>query len=91
MGVAARRCEQAIDATTGMVMSEEAGRVYDQTRPVMKRLCLEKGMQVVQLPAEERQKLEALTQPLREEWVAEMASRDLPGRAVLQSSLQLIE
>ncbi len=83
--------KQAIDATTGMVMSEEAGRVYDQTRPVMKRLCLEKGMQVVQLPAEERQKLEALTQPLREEWVAEMASRDLPGRAVLQSSLHLIE
>lgn len=83
--------KRAIDATTGIVMSEKAGRVYDQTRPVMKKLCLEKGMQVIQLPAEEKRKLEALTQPLREEWVADMAARKLPGRAVLQSSLELID
>ena len=80
----------AIDATTGMVMSEEAGRVYDQTRPVMKKLCLEKGMQAIELPASEKEKLEALTEPLREEWVAEMEARQLPGKAVLQTALELI-
>lgn len=83
--------KQAIDQTTGMAMSEKAGRVYDETRPVMKALCLKKGMQVIQLPPEEKQKLEALTLPLRDEWVEEMESRNLPGREVLQSSLELIE
>lgn len=83
--------QQAIDQTTGMAMSEKAGRVYDETRPVMKKLCLKKGMQVIKLPPEETRKLKNLTMPLRKKWVEEMASRNLPGRDVLQSSLELIE
>ena len=38
----------------------------------------------------EKKKLEALTIPLRDEWIKEMESRNLPGKAVLDAALQFI-
>lgn len=82
--------KQIIDETTGLAMSTEAGRVFDVTNEPMKNLCLQKGMQVIQLDPAEKQKLEQLTIPLREEWVAEMNAKNLPGQAVLEAALQNI-
>jgi TRAP-type C4-dicarboxylate transport system substrate-binding protein len=82
--------KKVIDETTGIVMSREAGRVYDTMRPIYKEHCLEKGMQTIQLSLEDTKKLEALTMPLREEWVKEMDERGLPGKAVLESAIEFI-
>ncbi len=82
--------KQVIDQTTGLVLSREAGRVYDGLIPVMKERCLEKGMQAIQLSPEDTERLKALTIPLREEWVKEIEQKRLPGKAVLDSAIKLI-
>jgi TRAP-type C4-dicarboxylate transport system substrate-binding protein len=82
--------KKVIDETTGMAMSVEAGKVYDTVRPIMKNLCLKKGMQAIELPAAEKRKLEALTIPLRNEWIKDMASRGLPGAEVLDAAIEFL-
>lgn len=80
--------KKIIDETTGMAMSVEAGKVYDQTNEPMKQLCKKKGMQSLQLPPEEEQKLENITLPLREKWVKNMKAKGLPGQAVLDATIK---
>ena len=82
--------KKVIDETTGLILSREVGRVYDSMRPVYKERCLEKGMQVVQLPPEDMEKLKALTMPIREEWVKDMEKKRLPGKAVLDAAIKFI-
>ena len=82
--------KKIIDDTTGMTMSEEAGRIYDDTNEPMKNLCLKKGMEVITLDPAEKKKLEELTIPLRNEWIEEMNAKGLPGKAVLDAALQYI-
>ncbi len=82
--------KKIIDQTTGLVMSRDAGKVYDEMRPVEKEQCLEKGMQTIQLPSEDVKKLKALTMPLREEWVEEMNNKNLPGKAILDAAIRHI-
>jgi len=79
--------KKAIDQTTGMVMSTEAGKVYDDTNGPMRDLCVKKGMQVLQLPLEEKKKLEALSMPIRTKWVEEMQSKGFPAQAILDSAV----
>jgi TRAP-type C4-dicarboxylate transport system substrate-binding protein len=82
--------KKIIDQTTGIVMSRDAGRAYDEMRLVEKEQCLEKGMQIIQLPPEDIEKLKALTMPLREEWIEEMDNKKLPGKAILESAIRYI-
>jgi len=82
--------KKVIDQTTGLVLSREAGRVYDTMRPVYKERCLEKGMQTVQLSSEDAEKLKALTMPIREEWIKEMEKKRLPGKAILDAAIKFI-
>ena len=79
--------KKAIDETTGMVMSENAGKVFDETNIPMKNLCVKKGMQVLQLPLEEKKKLEALAKPIRSQWVVDMQSKGLPGQVLLDAAI----
>ena len=76
----------AIDQTTGMVMSNEAGKVYDATNVPMRNLCVKKGMQVLELPLAEKKKLEELSQPIRHKWVEEMSAKGFPAQAILDSA-----
>jgi len=71
-------------------MSEEAGKVYDQTDEPMKQLCIKKGMQSFELPSEEENKLENITLPLRGKWVKDMEAKGLPGQAVLDAAIKYI-
>jgi TRAP-type C4-dicarboxylate transport system substrate-binding protein len=83
--------KKVIDDTSGMILSEQAGRVYDEVRPFMKEQCLKKGMELVSLEPAEKEKLEALTLPLRNEWIKDMESKGLPGNSVLDAALQFLD
>jgi TRAP-type C4-dicarboxylate transport system substrate-binding protein len=83
--------KKVIDQTTGLVLSREAGGVYDSMRPVYKERCLEKGMQTIQLPPEDIEKLKSLTMPIREEWIKDMEKKRLPGKAVLDAAIKFID
>jgi TRAP-type C4-dicarboxylate transport system substrate-binding protein len=80
--------KKVFEETTGMAMSEEAGKVFDDTNAPMRDLCVKKGMEVIQLPEEEKKKLEALTEPLRSEWVKEMTAKGFPGQAILDAAVE---
>lgn len=82
--------KKAIDETTGMVMSQKAGKVYDDMVKVMKGLCMKKGMEPVAFPEAEREKLAEMTLPLRDEFVQEMDAKGLPGKAVLEAALKYV-
>jgi len=81
--------KKAIDETTGLLMSEEAGRVYDEVRPVMKKLCEKKGMEAIQMAPGQIPRLKEMCMPLRAEWVKKMEKRGLPGKAVLDAAVKL--
>jgi TRAP-type C4-dicarboxylate transport system substrate-binding protein len=83
--------KKIIDETTGMAMSAEAGKVFDDTNTPMRQLCQKKGMQSLQLPQEEKLKLEKLTMPLRDKWVKDMEAKGLPGKAVLDAAIKYIQ
>jgi len=83
--------QKIIDETTGMAMSVEAGKVYDQTNEPMKQLCEKKGMQALQLSPEEESKLETITLPLRGQWVKDMEAKGMPGQAVLDATIKFIK
>jgi hypothetical protein len=48
-------------------------------------------MQSLQLPQEEKLKLEKLTMPLRDKWVKDMEAKGLPGKAVLEAAIKYIQ
>ncbi len=81
--------KKAIDDTTGLVMSRDAGKVYDDTNVPMRNLCTKKGMQVLQLPASEKEKLKSITMPIRDEWVKDMTSKGFPGQTILDAAVAL--
>jgi TRAP-type transport system periplasmic protein len=81
--------KKAIDETTGLVMSEECGKVYDQVRPIMKKLCEKKGMKAIQMDPGQTDRLKKMTMPLRDEWVKQMEKRGFPGQAVLDAAVKL--
>jgi TRAP-type C4-dicarboxylate transport system substrate-binding protein len=80
--------KKVFEETTGMAMSAEAGRVYDETDVPMRNLCVKKGMQVIQFPEEEKKKLEALAKPIRSGWVQEMTAKGYPGQAILEAAIE---
>jgi TRAP-type C4-dicarboxylate transport system substrate-binding protein len=83
--------KKVIDETTGMVMSLECGKIFDTMKPRMKDLCVKAGIQVIEFQPGEEKKLHSLTMPIRDEWVENMKSRGLPGKAFLDSALQFLE
>lgn len=80
--------KKVITETTGLAMSTEAGKVYDETRPIMKDLCQKKGMQVIELSQAEKKKLKEMTLPLRDKWTSEMMAKKLPGKAILKAAVK---
>ena len=81
--------KKVIDETTGLAMSREAGKVFDDTNVPMRNLCVKKGMQVIQLPAGEKEKLKSVTMPIRDQWVKDMTQRGLSGQAILDAAVTL--
>jgi TRAP-type C4-dicarboxylate transport system substrate-binding protein len=83
--------KKVIDETSGMKLSMECGRVYDETDEPFRQRALKKGVQEIELPPSEMKKLEDLTMPLREEWIKDMDARGLPGKAVLEGALKYLK
>jgi hypothetical protein len=56
----------------------------------MKQICIKTGMQEVNFPETEMQKLIETTAPLKEKWVKEMEAKGLPGKAVLEAATRYL-
>jgi TRAP-type C4-dicarboxylate transport system substrate-binding protein len=82
--------KKVIEENSGESMSAASGKAYDEIYLPAKKQCQDKGMQVVELSAADKKKLEELAVPVREEWVSEMAARGLPGKALMDGATQLL-
>ena len=80
--------KKVFEETTGIAMSMEAGKVYDDTNAPMRGLCVKKGMKVIQLPENEKKKLEALSEPIRSAWVKEMTAKGYPAQAIIDAAVK---
>jgi TRAP-type C4-dicarboxylate transport system substrate-binding protein len=83
--------KDVIDRSSGMAMSLACGNAYDAAEEPFRQQALKKGIQEIELPAADKQKLHDLTVPMRAEWVSKMESKGLPGKAVLDAVLKFIE
>ena len=77
--------KQAIEANSGLPFSRASGKAFDESSTAMKQVCIEAGMQEVNFPKIEKQKLLGLTYPLKQQWVMNMEAQGLSGGAVLQA------
>ncbi|MGD9211000.1 MAG: TRAP transporter substrate-binding protein [Desulfobacteraceae bacterium] len=75
---------------TGLSMSLECGKVYDDTDGPAKQRMTDAGVKVVQFPDEDLKKLNEQTIPQRKAWVKEMKSKGLDGEGVLNTALKYL-
>lgn len=77
--------KKVIEANSGLPFSRSSGKAFDDSNTAMKQMCVEAGMQEVNFPKREKQKLLGLTYPLKQQWVMNMEANGLSGGAVLQT------
>jgi TRAP-type C4-dicarboxylate transport system substrate-binding protein len=81
----------AIDAESGMALSEFAAQVmWDYDKPA-REMAVEAGNTIVQLDEAEVARWKARAQPVIERWVADMEEKGIDGAALIDEAKALIE
>lgn len=83
-----KNVQDLIDSTTGLKMSSEAGKAFDDAEVPFRDICLKKGIEEITLDPAEVTKMKEITMPLRNEWIKEMEEKGLPGKEILQTALE---
>jgi TRAP-type transport system periplasmic protein len=83
--------KEVIDRHSGSALAERIGHAYDEAEIPGRNLAQEHGVVAHTLPAEEAARMQELTQPVIDEWVANMDRRGHDGAAMLQRAQELIE
>jgi len=83
--------KKIIDENSGLTLSRIHGQSFDQTYNMFKKVCIKSGMQEVDLPAAEMDKLVSVSSQLRDKWVKDMEAKGLPGKAVLDTALEYLK
>ena len=86
-----RDVQKIIDDNSGLAMSLACGKAFDGAESALRKKCLEKGIEAITLPEAELAKLKALSQPLSQGWIKDMEAKGLPGRAVLDQAIKLLQ
>ena len=79
-----------IDANSGAALSAQAGRVLRDADASGRKLAQQRGNRFYMLDAAELGRWRRLAQPVREEWVREMAARGRDGAALIGAAQALI-
>lgn len=83
--------KQLIESTTGLQMSSNAGKAFDDAEKPFRERALAKGIQEIILEPSELAKMKASTLPLRAQWVKDMEAKGYPGQKILETVLGFIE
>lgn len=83
--------KELIDSTTGLKMSTNAGRDFDNIEVPFRARALKKGINEIILSPSELAKMKESTLPLREEWVKDMEAKGFPARKILDTALGFLE
>jgi TRAP-type C4-dicarboxylate transport system substrate-binding protein len=82
--------KKAIEANSGLVMSQKAGKAFDLAETKAKAIAVKKGMKANTLPMEELVMWKTESQAVWEEWAQDMEAKGLPGKAVLTEAMSLL-
>lgn len=83
--------KRVLDANSGQVAAELAGRVWDEQGPVVEEMVRRRpGNQIISLSAAEKARWMTTTQPVVEAWVAGSAARGFDGAALLADARRLV-
>lgn len=79
-----------IDRNSGLDLSAQAGRLWEQQKAPARRLALERGNTVFVVPAAELANWQRAAQPVLVDWVADMKRRQLDGDRLLADARALL-
>lgn len=82
--------KRVLDANSGLVAAEMAGKVWDEQGPVVEALVRRRGNTVIELSAEEKARWMRTTQPVVDGWVAAMRDRGIDGAKLLEDAKALL-
>ena len=83
--------QQAIDKTSWAFAQEFFDKPSDDIIPMVEKKCAERGIEIIELSQQEKARWKSAAKPIHEQWIAEMESKGLPGRAVYDEYLRLVE
>jgi TRAP-type C4-dicarboxylate transport system substrate-binding protein len=82
---------QVLDANSGMVAAEMAGKVWDEQGPVVRRMVeRRRDNKIVQISSEEKERWMVATRPVIEAWIAGSREKGFDGAALLADARGLI-
>ena len=79
-----------IDRNSGLGLSGQAGRLWDEQKAPARRLALDRGNTVYVVPAAELVQWQKAAQPVLVDWVRDMGKRGIDGDALLADARALI-
>jgi TRAP-type C4-dicarboxylate transport system substrate-binding protein len=79
-----------IDRNSGLALSGQAGRLWEQQKAPARQLALDRGNSVYVVPATELAHWQRAAQPVIADWVADMNRRKLDGDALLADARALL-
>jgi TRAP-type C4-dicarboxylate transport system substrate-binding protein len=82
--------KKAIEANSGLAMSQKAGRAFDLAETKAKAFAVKKGMKAGTLPMEELAMWRSESQAVWDKWAQDMEAKGLPGKAVLAEAMNLL-
>jgi len=79
--------KELIDSTTGLSMSVDSGRAFDNVEKPFRERALKKGITEITLPEAELEKIKSSTMSLRDKWVEDMNTKGYPAQQILNTAL----
>lgn len=79
-----------IDRHSGLALSAQAGRLWEEQKAPARKLALDRGNAVYVVPASELARWQQAAQPVLADWIREMGRRGFDGDALLADARALI-
>jgi TRAP-type C4-dicarboxylate transport system substrate-binding protein len=79
-----------IDHNSGLELSAQAGRLWEEQKAPARKLALDRGNTVIVVPAPELARWQQAAQPVVTEWTADMKRRQIDGDALLSDARALL-
>ena len=83
--------KKVIDDNSGLEFSVFAGGTQEDSDGPARQAAVDRGNNIVTLSAEETAEWKAVSQPIYDEWVAEMTEKGIDGQALIDEARMLID
>ncbi|HQR19464.1 MAG TPA: TRAP transporter substrate-binding protein [Burkholderiaceae bacterium] len=79
-----------IDRNSGVELSAQAGRLWDEQKAPARKLATDRGNTVFVVPAAELARWQVAAQPVITDWIADVGRRQIDGNALLDDARALL-